>query len=101
MAITKPKKDKRTQEEIDLDNLIEKLAKNADTADKAAEVQRLMKNREEIRKTKRVPIDPNTLISVGAGMALGLTQVAIMVKHEEFNTITSKALSFICKGRLR
>lgn len=93
----KEKKDKRSIEEKQIDELIEKLAMEADTADKASEVQRLMNQREEIRNKKKGKIDPNTVI----GAAVGIVQVVTIVGYENFHALTSKALSFVHKGRLR
>lgn len=95
--ITKPKKDKRTPEEVKLDELIEELANSADSAEKAAKVQQLMKNREEIRSAKRSKVDPNTVI----GAVVGVVQVCTIVGYERFHALTSKAVSFVHKGRLR
>lgn len=95
--ITKQKEDKRSPEEVKLDALIEELANSADSAEKAAKVQQLMKNREEIRNAKRSKIDPNTVI----GAAVGIVQVCTIVGYERFHAMTSKALSFVHKGRLR
>lgn len=100
MRDTKPKKekkDKRTFEERKIDELIEKLAAEADDAAKAAEVQRLMNQREEIKNKKRSKIDPNTVIGAG----VGLVQVCTIVGYERFHALTSKALTFVQKGRLR
>lgn len=94
---TKPKKDKRSPEERKLDELIEKLANEAATADKAAEVQRLMKNREEIRNAKHSKIDPNVVI----GGVVGIFQVGAIIGYERVHALTSKAISFVQKGRLR
>lgn len=99
-SFTKPKnekKDKRSIEERKIDELIEQLAMEADTAEKAAEVQRLMRQREEIKNTKKSKIDPNTVIGAG----VGLIQVCTIVGYERFHAMTSKALSFVHKGRLR
>lgn len=99
-SITKPKKekkDKRSVEEKQIDELIEKLALEADTAEKATDVQRLMNQREEIRNKKKGKIDPNTVIGAG----VGLVQVFTIVGYERFAAMTSKALSFVHKGRLR
>lgn len=92
-----PKKDKRTPEEIKTDALIERLAAKASTAEECSDVLRLMRSREELKNAKHTKLDPNVLISAGVGIA----QVLVIVKGEEIRAITSKALSFVTKGRLR
>lgn len=97
VPFTKPKMDKRTPEEVVLDERIEKFANDADTPQKVSQVQALLKNRVEIAKSKGSKIDPNVLISAG----VGIVQVCTIVGYERFHAMTSKALSFVQKGRLR
>ncbi len=92
-----PKKDKRTSEEIKTDELIERLAAKAATAEECSDVLRLMRSREELRSAKKIKIDPNVVISG----AVGIVQVAAILKSEEIRAVTSKAISFVTKGRLR
>ena len=50
----------------------------------------------ELDKKVKVSIDPNTALVV-AGNLLGILAI---LKHEQFNVITSKAMSFVIKGRV-
>lgn len=93
----KPKKDKRSAEERKIDELIEQLACQAKTPEEIDKVQKLMKNREEIKNSKKSKIDPNIVIS---GI-VGLVQVGAIIKAEDLRVLTSKAMSFVHKGRLR
>lgn len=92
-----PKKDKRSMEEKKMDELIERLAEKAATPTEASDVLRLMKQRDEIKTAKQVKIDPNVIISG----AVGLVQIAAILKTEEIKVVTSKAMGFVTKGRLR
>lgn len=96
------KKDKRTHAEVKMDELIDKLADDATTAEEATKVLRMMKDREEVEKAKKPKIDPivlSNLINAGLGMA----QVAAIIKAEkiDFSILTSKAMNFVQKGRVR
>ena len=91
------KKDKRSVEEKKIDEQIEKLAMEASTPEDVDKVQRLIRNREEIKNCKKSKIDPNVVIS---GL-VGIVQIGAIIKAEDLRVITSKALSFVHKGRLR
>ena len=55
-----------------------------------------LKQIEELKRLKRPPFNPETLIPV-----IGNILVAVLiVKHEEINVITSKAGSFLLKPRV-
>lgn len=92
-----PKRDKRSTEEKEMDELIERLAVKAATPTEACEVMKLMRQREELKAMSKVKIDPNVIISG----CVGLVQIAAILKTEEIRVVTSKALSFVTKGRLR
>lgn len=96
------KKDKRSHAEIKMDELICKFADDASTPEEADKVLRLMKEREEVNKAKKPKIDPQVLSNI-INAGLGLTQLAMIIKAEkiDFSVLTSKAMNFVHKGRLR
>lgn len=91
------KKDKRTKEEVKLDERIELLADQAQSPEEVGKVQQLIKNREEIKNCKKSKVDPNVVIS---GI-VGLVQIGAIIKAEDIRVLTSKAMNFVHKGRLR
>lgn len=97
MAPKITKKDKRSHAEVKMDELISTLSDKATTPEEADKVLKLMKSREELRNCKKSKVDPNVVISA----AVGLIQVGAILKVEDLKVITSKALSFVHKGRLR
>lgn len=62
-----------------------------------------LKNVERLHKllmeeeSHKLRVSPDAVL----GLAGNLLGIGVIVKHEEFNTITSKALGFVMKGRLR
>lgn len=97
MAPKITKKDKRSHAEVKMDELISTLSDKATTPEEADKVLKLMKSREELRNCKKSKVDPNVVISA----AVGLIQVGAILKVEDLKVITSKAMSFVHKGRLR
>lgn len=96
------KKDKRSHAEIKMDELIDQLADEAASAEEASKVLHMMKDREEVEKAKKPKIDPMLLSNlINAGV--GIFQVAAIIKAEkiDFSILTSKAMGFVHKGRLR
>lgn len=55
-------------------------------------VQKLSKMREEFRPDR---IDPNTVLTIAAN----IVGIVVIVRHEEFNVVASKALGFVIKPR--
>lgn len=91
------KKDKRSHEEVRMDELISALSDQAQTPEEADKVLKLMKAREELKNCKKSKVDPNVVIS---GI-VGLVQIGAILKVEDMKVITSKAMNFVHKGRLR
>ena len=94
------KKDKRSDLRKEYDNAV-LLLKTCVPASEEYEAQ--LKQVERLHKLlmdeedRKQRVTPDGLLTV-AGNLLG---IGIIVKHEEFSTITSKALSLVLKGRLR
>ncbi len=59
------------------------------------EYQKAVDALEKIRGSKR-RIDWTPIIVAG----IGLTQIILILKHEEFRVIASKALNFVVRGRV-
>lgn len=58
-------------------------------------VERLSKLHKMQQETKPASVDPNTALTVGANLVV----TAMIIRHEQLNVITTKALSFIIKPR--
>lgn len=94
------KKDKRTELEKERDELIELLRKTSPELDAYAEhlsvIERLDKLIAEEEK-RRPHASPDTIITAIAGSV----QVGAILFREQFHNVTSKALGFVLKGRVR
>lgn len=93
------KKDKRSEAEKIIDEKIDAYAKAANGPDEIMNAQRMIRNREEIENGKRKTIlglPPETVFTG----AVSLVQIGAIIKAEELKVLTSKALSFVHKGRL-
>lgn len=91
------RKDKRSLAQKEDDRIVEILS----TVDpKSEDYKTIASNRDLVNKSESykkedtTKINWNTVLVVSAG----LLQFGLMVRHEEFNVITSKAISFIFKG---
>ena len=87
------KKDKRTNLEKEIDALLDAMrdmpvGEEYDLYSKQLERLYRLKS---VDKTDRKPIDPNTVLGIGANL-LG---IGLILKHEELRVITSKAFSHI------
>lgn len=91
------KKDKRTYEEKQMDELIRKFADDADDPKSASEVMKLMKERRELENIKKPKVDLNQVISLAANTVWILS----ILHTEEVKSISSKAMNFVFKGRAR
>jgi hypothetical protein len=58
-------------------------------------LDRLSKLHKMKEEDKPASISPDTLLMVGAN----LVSIVLIIKHEQFNVITSKALSFVIRPR--
>lgn len=97
LKLTKKHKDPSAEEVIQ--EKVDRLADEAQTVEEIGNVQRLLKNQEEIRNEKRTKIfgvDPNVVF---AG-AVSLVQIGAIIKAEDIRVLTSKAMAFVHKGRL-
>lgn len=88
-------KSKRKKQEEIIDAHIEELIMNAKTKDEISTVIALMEKRQVLDKDKK-RLDPNT-VAIIAGNLLG---IGLILSYEKLNVITTKALSFVIKGRV-
>lgn len=91
-------KDPTAEEKIE--EKVNKLADDAKTFEELDKVQRLIKNQEEIKNCHKktvLGIEPKDWFLGAVSMA----QIIAILKVEDFKVITSKALNFVHKGRLR
>jgi len=86
------RKDKRTDAEKIIDENIMKLAEEAKTADECDGVIGLL----EKRYPKKEKIKPDTKAMIFAN----LVGILLILCFEKLNIITTKALSFVMKGRV-
>lgn len=94
------KKDKRSKAEQTIDEKIEQLADEAKDPDEIIKVQRMIQNQEEIKNAKKhtiLGLPPETVFTG----AVSLVQIGAIIKAEDIRAITSKALGFVHKERLR
>lgn len=90
-------KSNKTKLEVEIDRLETHLS-NVDILDDDYEltIDRLKSLYELTDKKDKFKVSPDTL-AVVAGNLLG---IAIILKHEELNIVTTKALGFVMKGRV-
>lgn len=94
------KEDKRTELEKEYDRAVERL-KTYEIGTKEydellAFVERLRQLVDSEKKTKPA-VSPDTIV----GGVLALAQIGVIVGYERFHSITSKAMGFVTKGRVR
>lgn len=88
-----------TAEEI-IHEKVEALAKEAESVEEIDKVQKLIQNQEAIKNSHKVVIlgiEPKDWF-IGA---VSMAQIIAILKAEDLKVITSKALGFVSKGRLR
>lgn len=93
------KKDKRPYAEKVIEKKIDKLADEAQTPEEISKVQKIIANEQEIKNGKKKTIlglPPETVFTG----AVSLVQIGAILKAEDLKVVTSKALSFVHKGRL-
>jgi rubrerythrin len=88
------KRAKKADIERLVDEHLEVLLEEAETKEDISEILTLMERHRELRKNKR-QISPDTLVVV-AGNLLG---IALILNYEKLNIVTSKALTFVLRGR--
>lgn len=94
------KKDNRSHAEKVIEEKIDRLADDAKTPEEISKVQRMIANEQEIKNGKKKTIlglPPETVFTG----AVSLVQIGAILKAEDLKVVTSKALSFVHKGRLR
>lgn len=94
------KKDKRSEAEKVIDKKIEEFAKAAEKPEEIIDAQRMIRNQEEIQNGRKKTIMGLSPETVFTGV-VSLVQIAAILKAEDLKVITSKALGFVHKGRLR
>lgn len=94
------KKDKRSHAEKVISEKIDKLADEAQTPEEITKVQRMIANKQEIENGKKKTILGLPPETVFTGV-VSLVQIGAIIKAEDLKVITSKALGFVHKGRLR
>lgn len=94
------KKDKRSHAEKVIEEKIDKLADEAQTPEEISKVQRMIENEQEIKNSKKKTILGLPPETVFTGV-VSLVQIGAILKAEDLKVVTSKALSFVHKGRLR
>lgn len=91
------RKDKRTNLEKEIDCLIQSMAKEAPDTD---EYRKMAENLEILYKAKALEKDRSVSSDTLAVVAGNLAGILLILKYEELNVITSKALGFVLKGRV-
>lgn len=94
------KKDKRSHAEKVIEEKINDLADKAVSPEEITKVQQMISNQEMIkngRKKTILGLPPETVFT---GI-VSLVQIGAIIKAEDLKVITSKALGFVHKGRLR
>lgn len=94
------KKDKRSHAEKVIEKKIDELADEAKTPEQISKVQQMIQNQETINNSKKKTICGLPPETVFTG-AVSLVQIGAILKVEDIRAVTSKALSFVHKGRLR
>lgn len=100
--MTMPKFTKRSKSEAEqvIEEKVTAYAKKAETAEEILESQRMLENQEKIQNGKKKTIlglSPETLFTG----VVSLVQIGAILKAEDIRAVTSKALGFVHKGRLR
>jgi hypothetical protein len=91
------KKDRRNSLEKEIDSVIDGLK---DMEPSSEEYSKAVENLERLCKVKgpkkeRLHVSPDT-IALGV---FGIIQMAMVLKHEKFDVITSKAFNYVWKGK--
>jgi hypothetical protein len=82
--------------QIEIDRLVLQLDAHEPTSEEfGAIVERLSKLHKMNQDVRPASVDPNTALTVAANL-LG---IAMIVRHENLNVITTKALSFVMKAK--
>lgn len=91
------KRDKRTKLEKEIDNLLNEMDYQDKSSDEYAKnVRHLYRLYDARNKEKPRSVSPDTVLLVAANL-LG---IVLILKYEQLNTITSRAINFVFKGRV-
>lgn len=94
---------KKAKEKTPLEMIIEerietlKIQDPETDTEKIENLERLVGIRESLKDEPRYKIDPNVILTVGGNLLLGLA----ILRHEQFNVISTKAMGFFTKGKIR
>ena len=96
MNITK-KQDKRTELEKEIDELINVIRETGPMHEDYSKLLGLVERLNDLKEKPREKINPNTILTL-LGSILG---IVLVIKHEELgHVISTKALSFVLRGRV-
>jgi hypothetical protein len=87
--------DRRSKVEREIDSKIEGLLEEAKSGEEIEQVIDLVKGRHEMLAGKP-RIKPDTWLIVAGNLA----GIVLILKHEQLNVISTKALGFILRGRV-
>lgn len=91
--------DKKDPEKV-IEEKIQELADSAKSIDEIDKVQRLIKNQVDIKESKKVRLLGIEVKDWFVGV-VSMSQLLAILKFEDMKVLTSKALNFVHKGRLR
>lgn len=91
------KKDKRTNLEKEIDSVLKCMNELSPDSE---EYQKMAENLERLYKSKSYDKDRDVSPDTLAVIVGNLAGILLILKHEELNVITSKALGFVLKGRV-
>lgn len=91
------KKDKRTNLEKEIDSVLKCMNELSPDSE---EYQKMAENLERLYKSKSYDEDRDVSPDTLAVIVGNLAGILLILKHEELNVITSKALGFVLKGRV-
>lgn len=101
----KPKKDKRTMHQKEIDRIYEAMSKIEDQS--SEEYQRLEESLQrlaDVQKTQKEATDDKRdrteIIKVLITMGFSMVQIWLIMNHEELRVISTKALGFVIRGRV-
>lgn len=83
-----------------IEEKIQELADSAESIEEIDRVQRLIKNQVDIKESKKVRLLGIEVKDWFVGV-VSMSQLLAILKFEDMKVLTSKALNFVHKGRLR
>lgn len=82
--------------DLEIDNLVTELNECDPYSEQYPKLLRNLDELMKIKKNEKRSISPDTMLVVG-GNLLGILMI---LRHEQLNVITSKALGFVLRGRV-